>query len=291
MCSVPSLPLRVHVRRQRFGEDYRAGHGTHTAGTAAGATLNSPAETIACETGKELGCAGACIDPVYPTDDLLSYTAQAENHVDIDRLCPLFGCNAEIGLCLGDDVDETLAENGGMAQGAKIAVFDVGTEEGALTDDAGNGLWEPCLEAGCKIHSNSWGKAGNCLPDAVDIKYDDFMYSNPENLLIFAAGNEGENQYDTECTIAAPATAKNVLTVGATSSGETRLNADDVFDIDEVASLSSWGFTLDGRIKPEVVAPGDMVSAFALNRAYARSVNIPDVSSLSMERSQAFCRL
>ncbi|CAN0481273.1 unnamed protein product, partial [Hapterophycus canaliculatus] len=82
---------------------------------------------------------------------------------------------------------------------------------------------------------------------------------NPENLLIFAAGNDGENPENSVCTIGSPAIAKNVLAVGATSSGETRFNTDGVYDIDHVASFSSWGFTTDGRIKPEVVAPGDMV--------------------------------
>lgn len=86
---------------------------------------------------------------------------------------------------------------------------------------------------------------------------------NTENLLIFAAGNSGQSS---ECTIGSPATSKNVLAVGATLSGNTRLNAEEIFypggdeaDIDTVAFFSSSGPTLDGRIKPEVVAPGDMV--------------------------------
>lgn len=86
---------------------------------------------------------------------------------------------------------------------------------------------------------------------------------NPENLLIFAAGNDGENQFEAVCTIGSPAIAKNVLAVGATSAGETRLNFDEIYDIDHVASLSSWGPTKDGRIKPEVVAPGDTVGTAA----------------------------
>lgn len=63
-----------------------------------------------------------------------------------------------------------------------------------------------------------------------------------------------------------PAIAKNVLAVGASTSGSTRLSATalaepsaDADGIDEIAYFSSWGPTLDGRIKPEVVAPGDMV--------------------------------
>lgn len=264
MCLRASPPLRACFGR--FGDDEKAGHGTHTAGTAAGATLSSPAETTACDDGETLSCAGACIDATESTDDLVSSYFQLYVF-DIDRQCPLFGCDDDSDVCLGDDVGVTLAENGGMAQGAKLAIFDLASGEDFLADNPGNGLWEPCLEAGCKIHSNSWGADGNCIPDAIDVAYDEFMYTNPENLLIFAAGNDGENQFGTECTIGSPATAKNVLSVGATSAGETRLNMDEVYDIDHVASLSSWGFTADGRVKPEVVAPGDTVCVRALNRS------------------------
>lgn len=91
---------------------------------------------------------------------------------------------------------------------------------------------------------------------------------NPENLLIFAAGNSGDTVRST-CTIASPAIAKNVLAVGATTSGSTRLSVTEVAypdadtsGADVVAYFSSWGPTTDDRIKPEVVAPGDMVRAF-----------------------------
>lgn len=86
---------------------------------------------------------------------------------------------------------------------------------------------------------------------------------NPENLLIFAAGNAGQSPF---CTMGSPATAKNTLAVGATLSGSTRLDVEGHLyqgqgqaDIDTVTFFSSVGPTLDGRIKPEVVAPGDMV--------------------------------
>lgn len=344
-----------------FGDDDKAGHGTHTAGTAAGATLNNPAETVECAAGQTLSCVGACIDAVGSDDDLVAYSYQAD---DIDRQCPMFGCDDETEPCLGDDVAATLSENGGMAQGAKLAIFDVASSEDFLSDFAGNNLWEPCLEAGCKIHSGSFGSDGTCELGSMDVVYDDFMYQvtphtemhvpqtgrnqylkrcwrlptlsmyciypwadvldrnhgkmyklpstpiamlskirrcslamvvrvyvvvfrnaqrsvihivhvaapqNPENLLLFAAGNDGGNQFNTVCTIGSPGIGKNSLAVGATSAGETRLNSDGIYDIDHVASLSSWGFTTDGRIKPEVVAPGDTVGPTGMNERAAIS--------------------
>ncbi|CAN0423346.1 unnamed protein product, partial [Ectocarpus sp. 12 AP-2014] len=182
----------------------KAGHGTHTAGSAAGATLNNPAELVTCPPGK-------------------------------------------------------------------LAIFDVFYGNYGLVEHIGNGLWEPCVEAGCKLHSNSWGADEGCETTPMDLLYDAFMYENPENLLIFSAGNSGQRPF---CTIGSPATAKNTLAVGATMSGNTRYDLEDVLyrregeaDIDTVTYFSSSGPTLDGRIKPEVVAPGDMVRSASTRKS------------------------
>ncbi|CAN0454006.1 unnamed protein product, partial [Scytosiphon promiscuus] len=139
------------------------------------------------------------------------------------------------------------------------------------THFVGNGLWEPCLEAGCKIHSLSIGADSECSVGEKDVLYDDFMYNNPENLVVVAAGNDGDIEDGrTVCTMNSPAIGKNALAVGATSSGETRLTktsadgdradgTNGYADVDTVAVFSSYGPTQDGRIKPEVVAPGDAV--------------------------------
>ena len=162
-----------------FDEDEAAGHGTHTAGSAAGATLNTPAETVECDGDKVLGCVGGCIeaDGTRSSDDLVTYDYQTSYAEDIDRICPMFACDDEVEQwCLSDDVGQTLTEHGGMAQGAKLAIFDTFTGDVGLVDYPGNGLWEPCLEAGCKLHSNSWGGDYMCEVDALDLEYDDFMY-------------------------------------------------------------------------------------------------------------------
>lgn len=94
-------------------------------------------------------------------------------------------------------------------------------------------------------------------------------WQNPENLLIFAAGNDGDGSLS-DCTMGSPATSKNVLSVGASTSGpgrwswtgddgEMAVSTSRAQDIDTMAYFSSYGPTLDNRIKPEVVAPGDTV--------------------------------
>lgn len=120
---------------------------------------------------------------------------------------------------------------------------------------------------------------------------------NPENLLIFAAGNDGgDKDVQTNCTVTSPGLGKNSLAVGATSSGpsggtSTGVDGRLIYDLlgftdysaegypwicvlpsigqpsssseqanmDTVAWFSSYGPTADGRIKPDVVAPGDQV--------------------------------
>ena len=162
-----------------FGVDNVAGHGTHTAGSAAGATLNTPAETVSCNGTKVLGCVGGCIDPdgTRSTDDFVSAAYQTSYVEDIDRICPMFECDDETEQwCLSDDVGETLSEHGGMARGAKLAIFDAFSRDLSVVDFPGNGLWEPCLEAGCKLHSNSWGVDLMCEVASLDIERDDFMY-------------------------------------------------------------------------------------------------------------------
>ena len=64
--------------------------------------------------------------------------------------------------------------------------------------------------------------------------------------VIFAAGNTRNDGCGNYGTIPTPQPAKNILVVGAT-------NSDD----DTMTDYSAWGPVDDGRIKPEVVAPGD----------------------------------
>ncbi|CAN0464491.1 unnamed protein product, partial [Hapterophycus canaliculatus] len=77
---------------------------------------------------------------------------------------------------------------------------------------------------------------------------------NPEHLLVFAAGNLGDDM--SGCSIASPSVSKNSLAVGSSMSGAVRLSSGDM---DDVSDFSSKGPTSDGRIKPDVLAPGHYV--------------------------------
>ena len=99
-----------------------------------------------------------------------------------------------------------------------------------------------------------------------------FSTQNPENLLLFAAGNYGDINDGRKCTIGFGAIGKNSLAIGSTSSGKTRLtttgadgnsanDSNGYANVDTVSAFSSYGLTWDNRIKPEILSPGDAVSS------------------------------
>jgi subtilisin family serine protease len=146
-----------------------------------------------------------------------------------------------------------------------------------------NRLFDAAYAEGARLHTNSWGNPNNLGNyDAMAAQVDDFMWKNPDMLVIFAAGNSGvdadkDGRIDPG-SVSSPGTSKNALTVGA-SENETSLGgiqvpisslrpakdnwgAEPIFSskISDngrgIAMFSSRGPTKDGRIKPDVVAPG-----------------------------------
>ncbi len=71
-------------------------------------------------------------------------------------------------------------------------------------------------------------------------------------IYVGAAGNGGDTCGD--CSIVAPACAKNVITVGAVKDYGYE-------SVDDITSESSRGPTDDGRIKPDLVAPGEFITS------------------------------
>jgi serine protease AprX len=100
---------------------------------------------------------------------------------------------------------------------------------------------------------------------------DDAVCKAVENgkIVICAAGNSGPNAK----TIGCPSDCKNVISVGATDKN------------DQIASFSSRGPTSDGRLKPEICAPGkDIVStrATGIHNEKAIDNNYISMSGTSM---------
>ncbi len=85
-----------------------------------------------------------------------------------------------------------------------------------------------------RIHSNSWEGSVSGSYERQCFQVDKFVWENKKFLIVFAAGNKGNQKG----TITPPGTAKNCITVGA------------------LAEFSSRGPCQDGRLKPDVIAPG-----------------------------------
>ena len=150
----------------------------------------------------------------------------------------------------------------------------------------------PMYSAGARIFSNSWGNSK--LPfmqlhcdeftlsyslitnvsgapsdntyNYLSVSVDRFMWNNPDALVIFAAGNDGPYS----SSIDAPSTNKNGIAVGASlndynswilyggsdTNSETTDAGSTVYSGNSMSFFSSQGPTADGRLKPDVMAPG-----------------------------------
>lgn len=137
------------------------------------------------------------------------------------------------------------------------------------------GLLARAWEDGARISLNAWGAANggryDLLAQAFDALTRDAQQGggpfptpgNQEMLLVAGAGNGGPAFQ----TVHSPATAKNALTIGA-SEGVQSFGGADVCGVDDamandardLAPFSSRGPTIDGRRKPELVAPGSHLS-------------------------------
>ena len=141
-------------------------------------------------------------------------------------------------------------------------------------------LFQQAYDAGVRIHNNSWGGGDFGAYDDYAESVDRFMWEHKDFLILFAAGNDGaDGNRDgvvDEGSLTPPGTAKNVITVGAAESERAQggyqrpygqlwpsdyptnpLKSDKPSDNgDDLAAFSSRGPTRDGRIKPDLVAPG-----------------------------------
>ena len=161
--------------------------------------------------------------------------------------------------------------------------MDPGGGLGGLPDDLNDLFYSPHQNNSAKVHTNSWGSRGSSgRYTTYSREVDEYVWYNRDLVVCFAAGNPGrdsdENGVIDLKSVQAPGTAKNCITVGASESnrpdqsrpwavGSWRLR----YPVDPIASdlwadnpsgmaaFSGRGPTTDGRIKPDLVAPGTSI--------------------------------
>lgn len=182
-------------------------------------------------------------------------------------------------------------------------------------------LMREAYAAGARIHSNSWSSGGygdRGISYSLEAwSLDRFVWEHPDFLPLFAAGNSGSDEdrngvADSGTIASAPARAKNVLTVGAAESYRlpgnaagvvTRINSEivgnpgeplaldslsaapgDNPDVRGMALFSCRGPLADGRIKPDVAAPGTrIVSAAGPEPVRGGSANLAETAGNTPE--------
>ncbi|KAF5139165.1 Serine protease/ABC transporter B family protein tagC [Metarhizium anisopliae] len=151
-------------------------------------------------------------------------------------------------------------------------------------------LFGGVFREGATIHTNSWGGPPQPYVERESAKIDSYLWGNKDMTVLFAAGNSGADidrnpGHVDPHSLSAQAVSKNVITVGASENrrpnvkspvagnkplvyGAWRskfpfgpISVDNVADNPEgMAAFSSRGPTRpDGRIKPDVVAPGTTI--------------------------------
>jgi len=163
----------------------------------------------------------------------------------------------------------------GIAPGASIFVERLFDDEGTPANPfpPNATLTRDAVQNGAKIGSNSWGNDTQGEYDLDAMQFDELVRDADTStsgdqpyVLEFSAGNAGPAPQ----TIGSPATAKNVIATGASQNIPGTLAM--TYGLyaegpDAMADFSSRGPCADGRIKPDLVAPGTWIASAASSYA------------------------
>ncbi|HEX8520495.1 MAG TPA: S8 family serine peptidase, partial [Pseudonocardia sp.] len=189
------------------------------------------------------------------------------------------------GSVLGDGTSATMGDVRGTAPRARLvlqSLLSAGGGLGGIPVDLHDLFGPPYDDDGARVHTNSWGSVTPGLPySASSREIDDMVWTHPDLVICFAAGNDGTdanaNGVVDPGQIGSEAAAKNCITVGASESARPDfartygelwstdfpappVSADRLADDPGgMVAFSSRGPTREGRVKPDVVAPGSCI--------------------------------
>ena len=245
--------------------------------------------------GQIIGIADTGLDDTHPdfAGRIVGITALGRpgNHSDPE------GHGTHVAGCALGSGGTSNGEVRGAAPKAKLffqSVLDATGGLGGLPRDL-FALFDEAYKKGVRIHNNSWGAFGYAQYSSTSRDVDRFVAANPDMLIVIAAGNDGiavprakgakttaPSGFVDWPSVAAPATAKNGLTVGASRNnrkkgGYAQLTWADAWkdrypkppigretvsgDIECLAAFSARGPAGNNQIKPDVIAPGTDIAA------------------------------
>ena len=141
----------------------------------------------------------------------------------------------------------------GVAYGATLNVWQgLGPDGGVYCPDLDEMFRPNQMRYPSFIFSGSWGEVYGGIYTDLCFRYDDWLWRHPDQLAVFAGGNYASRR------VTDPASAKNTLCVGATENVRAEVSA-AADHAAQMAPFSSPGPTVDGRIKPDVCAPGTYI--------------------------------
>lgn len=178
------------------------------------------------------------------------------------------------GIIAGDGATGQTDENGflyglGVAPGVQLIGQRIFDGQGYFAEPPSfETLTRDAKRAGADIGSNSWGEDNNGYYDLAAMEFDELVRDadaltpgDQPYILEFSAGNSGP----ADQTIATPAAAKNVIATGASQNDRFNLPLEEFAIYAEgreaMADFSSRGPCADGRIKPDLVAPGTWIAS------------------------------
>jgi Subtilase family len=204
------------------------------------------------------------LGPLFPGRKVIGYWVQpGATAYDSDAVCSglsnQFHGTHTSATAVGDNLltpssptDPGVDMGDGMAPNAQLLFQDVGNDSTGCLDGLSGDLTPLLLQAllgGARVHSNSWGGDTGGAYTTDDWTVDRFLSQHEEMTIFFSDGNAGP----TVGTTGSPANAKNAIAVGALGHGDSTT----------VASFSSRGPANDGRVKPDLMAPGTFIVSAA----------------------------
>ncbi len=223
------------------------------------------------------------IGTLHPNNKIIAYWLQPGGPTDYDYASAVHHGTHTSGTLVGDAAGTFGASTflpstpylsnhdaaDGMAPNAQLLMQDIGPDDpnGVIAADL-EGTLEQAWAGGARIHSDSWGGATSGQYGAFDAGVDRVTREHEDLLVVVAAGNNASGIMNTF----SPGNAKNALTVAALGHGGSL----------EQASFSNKGPTADGRLKPDIAAPGtETISASTDSSSVTATIAAPQIVAMS----------